>query len=156
MKHALTLVFAVSMYTVAKTPKIYQCESKQGIIFSQFPCPPSHTQNGLELRAVNTSSKAFAAKDTLNNYSQMQKKQRLLSKIKGTQSRINALYHEEEEKIDELTIQLDRIMSKKDKKRLEKSIDKERQKISFKYEELIKRQKAKLKSLNQSLQYYDK
>lgn len=129
----------------------YKCTTQSGIIFSQFPCESKQQQQTLTLKAVNTSSKPFAKKDTIDRYTQKQHVLKIKSDIKGVEHKISALKKARLNELAQLKTQLDKHMSKEDKTALKREVKTKRKQIKEEYRDLIDLQQDELKRLKKKL-----
>ncbi|WP_372769008.1 hypothetical protein [Pseudoalteromonas sp.] len=145
MKYLATLTFIPLIALSA--PDYYQCTSEQGTTFSQFPCKAELNQEKRSFSPVNTSSKPFANKNTLTEFTTNQRVNAFDSKIKGVLNKISSLKQERFLELEKLNSQLLQTMNSDEKKALQKEVKEERKRIKESYKERLSLEKDKLSQL---------
>lgn len=125
----------------------YQCTSEHGTTFSQFPCQAELNQEKRSFSPVNTSSKPFANKNTLTEFTTNQRVNVFDSKIKGVLNKIRSLKQERLIELEKLNSKLAKTMNSDEKKALQKEVKEERKRIKESYKERLTLEKDKLSRL---------
>ncbi|MDE3273110.1 hypothetical protein [Pseudoalteromonas sp. G4] len=137
-------VLAYTPLIALSAPDYYQCTSEQGVTFSQFPCKAELNQEKRSFSPVNTSSKPFANKKTLTEFTTNQRVNAFDSKIKGVLNKINSLKQERFLELEKLNSKLLQTMNSDEKKVLLKEVKEERKRIKESYKERLSHEKDKL------------
>ena len=125
----------------------YKCTTPDGVVFSQFPCEKQQQQQSLSFQSINTSTKPFAQKDTIDNYIKKQHILHVQSDIKGVEHKISMLKKARLNELAQLKSQLEKHMSKEEKTALKREVKAKRKQIKEDYKDLIDFQKDELKRL---------
>lgn len=140
-------VLAYTPLIALSAPDYYQCTSEQVVTFSQFPCKAELNQEKRSFAPVNTSSKPFANKNTLTEFTTNQRVNAFDSKIKGVLNKINSLKQERFLELEKLNSKLLQTMNSDEKKVLLKEVKEERKRIKESYKERLSLEKDKLSRL---------
>ncbi len=155
----ITLLCALScLYSFANTSKtsFYQCETENGVTFSQLPCSES-----AKLKTISTFTprKIRSTDVDLNSLQTINREQKLTilqSRIKISENKIRQMRRAKAKEKSDSEQQLERMMDETAKKLLAKQVKKDIKRINEQYDSQIKQQEETLKQLKNEVKSFNK
>jgi hypothetical protein len=150
----LYLLLTLAMFSLPATAASYfKCKTKDGIVYSQFPCEEEGQEVQYNDNAPPPVKRSNAPKElsALDRVTSQQQIERLELQIKRTETRIRTYKRDKASRQIEIEAQLNRLMNDKERKQVQQQVKAQIKHLDAEYDFKIKNEEEKLKELSKEL-----
>lgn len=152
-KSFILLCLLTSISLPLSAASYYKCKTKDGIVYSQFPCEDEGQEIHYNDNAPPPVKRTNAPKEltALDRVAASQQRERVELQIKRTESRIRTYKRDKASKQIEIEAALNRLMDEKERKQVQQQVKAQIRHLDAEFDFKIKNEEEKLKELSKEL-----